>query len=145
MADITIRRAGMADAVALARVMRPADADEVFAAVGLSPLAGAMTSLSASQEAYAGLVDGNIAVLFGVAEQAPWLLGSDLVASVPISFLRRNRAVVEHWNQTYGRLENHVDARNVTSIKWLEWLGFTLEPAEPWGFERRAFHRFWKE
>jgi hypothetical protein len=43
----------------------------------------------------------------------------------------------------YPQLENHVDARNRRALRWLGWLGFTIEAPAPWGVEGRPFHRFW--
>lgn len=145
MPEITIRPAIIHDGVALAPHMREADRQEVYAASGLSPRAALLASIHGSAESWAGLVNGNLTALFGVFGNAPWLLGTDGVSQVPMTFLRGSRVVADRWSETYGPLENHVDARNETSLRWLKWLGFTIEPAEPWGFEKRAFHRFWKD
>jgi hypothetical protein len=104
-----------------------------------------MMSLRGAQEAYAGTLDGEVIALFGVSDARPWLLGSDDVAGIPMAFLRRSRIVVNTWCERYGRIENRADARNTMSLKWLGWLGFTIEDPEPWGYERRPFCLFWKE
>lgn len=143
MVDIAIREATTADAVHLAPLMREADRDEVYAASGMSPLAGLLASMQGGQESWSGLVDGNLTVLFGLKDNKPWLLGSDGVASIPVPFLRRSRSVVAVWRDRYGRIGNHVDARNHVSVAWLQWLGFEIGVAEPYGFRRLPFHPFW--
>jgi hypothetical protein len=44
--------------------------------------------------------------------------------------------------EQHSFLENWVDARNVTSIKWLKWCGFDFDDPAPFGVEQLMFHRF---
>lgn len=147
--EIEIVPATDAHAVELAPRMRAADIREIEAAIGLEALEALRLSLLRSTEAWAGMVDGEVACVFGVGplsllggEGCPWLLGSDLVERNAIAFARRNRAMVARWLCTYRVLRNHVDARNSQAIRWLGWLGFTLKPAVPYGVRRLPFHPF---
>ena len=59
------------------------------------------------------------------------------------AFLRRNREYVRQMQAAFPTLRNMVDARNEVSIRWLRWLGFTIEPAIRWGAAGMPFHPFW--
>lgn len=146
MAEVMVRDAMAYDAVNLAPRLRQSDVDELYAARGLSPRAGLMASLAASELAFTGLVDRRIVTIFGVAAcngfGSPWLLASPEIEARPVLFLRRNKRFVGAMRERYGVLRNHVDARHAASIRWLRWLGFSIGEAVPWGFERRPFHPF---
>ncbi len=134
---------------AIAAAMRAADRQEVAAASGRSPGAALHCSLRVSIEAWTGLIDGRPVCMFGLGCPSllggvgvPWLLGTDQLKRHQMAFLRRNRAVVARWAARYPRLINFVDARNLTSIRWLRWLGFVIDPARPYGLAGLPFHPF---
>lgn len=151
--DVVIRPAvPEADGPALAALMRPADVAEVWAAAKMKPLEAVRHSLAMSTEAWAGLADGELVCLWGVAprsflagEGSPWLLGTPALERNARAFLSRCPQHLNAMFSVYNRLVNWVDARNTAAIRWLRWLGFTLHPAEPYGPFRLPFHRFEKE
>lgn len=129
--------------------MRVADRREIEAVNDATPLEALRISLARSTEVWAGMVDTEVACIFGVGplsllggEGCPWLLGADLVERHAFAFARRNRAMVARWLQTYRVLRNVVDARNARAIRWLGWLGFVLQPPVPYGVARLPFHPF---
>lgn len=129
--------------------VRLADRHEVMASSGL-PMEDALPdSLKRSEMAWAGLVDDQVACIFGVAGASilsttgyPWMIGTDLIEQHAKAFLRRNRAMVRVMLERYPYLKNYVDVRNAKAISWLQWLGFTILPAEPYGMYRMPFHPF---
>ena len=144
---IEIRAAVAADARAL--VLRPSDLAEAEAWSTEPPETTVANSIRDSSEAWAGLAGGELVCLFGVAPLTligvtgiPWLMGSVLMEKHQRAFLRRNRAMVDHWQGMFPILRNFVDARNVTSQKWLRWLGFEIGPAVPYGVSGLPFHPF---
>ena len=150
MSVIDVIPATVDHARALAPRMRAADAAEVWASGRLSPLEALERSLALSPMAWVGMVDGEPACIFGAAsasllggEGVPWLLGSDLIERHQRAFLRRNREYVRQMQAAFPVLRNMVDARNEVSIRWLRWLGFTIEPAVRWGAAGMPFHPFW--
>lgn len=150
MSAIDVIPATVDHARALAPRMRAADRDEVWASGGFGPLAALERSLALSPLAWTGTVDGVPACMFGAAsasllggEGVPWLLGSDLIERHQRAFLRRNREYVRQMQAAFPVLRNMVDARNMTSIRWLRWLGFTIGPAVRWGTAGLPFHPFW--
>jgi len=133
----------------IAAHMRQADRDEVWASSLSEPEAALRISLAASPLAWTGLVDGVPVCMFGAAASTllasrgcPWLLGTDAVETHAIAFLRRNRAQVRLMLAVFGTLANHIDSRNIVSRRWLEWMGFTIHPAEPHGPLGLPFHPF---
>jgi hypothetical protein len=136
-------------ALALAPLMREADRNEVRASVGMQPLE-ALTfavSVSAPGLAWTALGDGHPFCMWGVAPHPQdsglgivWLLGSDRIYEVRKRFLIESRNYVYKMHAEFPVLANYVDARNVTSQRWLEWLGFNAVHTDPhYGVERRPF------
>jgi hypothetical protein len=151
VAEIAITPATRRDALELAPHLRRADREEVWASGRLSGESALLLSLlhSAPGLAWAGRIDGEIAVLFGVAqlsllsdEGRPWLLASLLMERHPLALLRNSRRYVALMRAPFTRLMNHVDARNHAARRWLAWLGFTLEPPAPHGAAGLPFHQF---
>ena len=135
---VEIRPATVEDALAL--VLRQADREEVEALTGRDAREALVESVVRSAAAWAGLANGELVCLFGVVPVSlvgvtgiPWLLGSDAVTRYGRPFLRRNRAYLREMLREFPVLRKVVDARNTVSIRWLEWLGFTLGTPQPMG------------
>jgi hypothetical protein len=148
--EVTIRPATENDALTL--VLRAADRAEVEALTGRNPREVLVESVRASSKAWAGLADGKLVCLFGVAPLTltgitglPWLLGSDDVCTYSRQFLRRNRAYVREMLADFPVLRNVVDARNAVSIRWLKWLGFRFGEPMPMGVQNLPFIPFQME
>lgn len=129
---------------------RQADRDEVAASHGHSIERALELSVRLSYRAWFAAIDGEPAALVGVAttsllsgKASPWLLGTSVIERKPKAFLRASRALFPALIDGARYLENYVDERNTLSQRWLEWLGFTLEPAEAWGSAGLPFRRFW--
>ena len=125
------------------------DIDECWAASHSSPKEALVRSLAASPNAMAGLYQGRVVCMYGVAEISllstvgiPWLLGTDEIEEHSKYFLRHNRYYMREISKRYSYLVNFVDARNTVAIRWLEWLGFRVLPAQPFGPDDMPFHRF---
>lgn len=129
--------------------MRDADAEEVWAMAGVGPHDAVMQSWKFSALRHAtGLVDGRAVCVFGVGVQsilsdegAPWLLGTRELEQHARPFFRLSQAWMAETRQHYSLLANYVSARNVKSIRWLGWLGFTLA-REPVMFRGIPFYAF---
>lgn len=121
----------------LAATMRVEDQDEVLAFGFLSPLDSVLASLERSNEAWALLFDGKVAALFGLSccnpltgFASPWLLSSTLVEKHRFAFLRACRPTVKHWLKTWPTLANCIDGQYEKAVRWVEWLGFTVEKSD---------------
>lgn len=129
--------------------VRQADIEEFLAINGSTPEQVLLTGLKISTFACAGLINGRVVTIFGVAPGSmiggtgtPWLVGTDDLERYQRTFLRRCRNVVNAMLSVYPYLENYVDERNHVAKAWLHWLGFLLEDAAPFGIEGLNFHRF---
>ena len=150
MIDYAIVPATMAHAYELAQTMRQADRDEVIAQSGLPYGIGLGMSLGNAEAAWTGLIEGEVACIFGVSAAdefdgkvgIPWMLGSELVVKHQRLFLRHCRGCVDEMQALFPVLENHVDQRNTIAIRWLKWLGFDILPVEPHGPFKLPFHPF---
>ncbi len=134
---------------AAAMDMRPADRAEVWALAHLTPLRALEVSVKGSNRPWAGLYGDDVLCLFGVSEMTlisrvgvPWMLSTHNMAKHVQAVGRTSLRYIRQLRREYDWLENYVDARHELSIKWLEWMGFTLEPALPFGIDRLPFHRF---
>lgn len=132
--------------------MRQPDVDEVWAVAHLTPLAALVRSALVSREPMAVLVDGCPVCIFGVSRLSPfsdvghpWMLATPEVEQHATALLRGSVAYVRWMREVFPRLDNYVDARNEKAIGWVRWLGFEVDPPQPFGLDRLPFHRFhWK-
>jgi hypothetical protein len=119
---------------AIAAGMREADRLEVWASHRHSPAQALESALARADLAWTCMVEGEPAFMWGVSRLggilsetgSPWLLGTSAIGKVVREFLRQSRAYVERMQAGFSRLENHVHAQNVLSIRWLKWCGFTI-------------------
>jgi hypothetical protein len=143
--------ASRCDADCLGRRLRAADVEEIRAASGLAPAEALRRSYELSSHVWTVRGDdGRPIALWGVGPLSliegrgcPWLLAADAFETLGPGIARLSRPLLAAMRDLYPRLENHIDARHTKAVRWLSWLGFTIDPAKPWGVEGRPFHRFW--
>jgi hypothetical protein len=138
------------DIIDASATIRQADRDECRAAFGREVETMLLQTLCRSAEAWTAIVDHEIVCLFGLAPismatglAAPWLVTTEAIERNVRPFLSCSRERIARWRGLWPHLANWVDERNYKAIRWLRWLGATLEPAAPYGVERRPFHRFY--
>jgi hypothetical protein len=132
--------------------MRQCDIDEAWAAAHYDPFKALMISKMVSRDPMACLADGQTVWMFGVGQRSPfsrignpWMLAAEGLEKHSRVFLRMSVNYVKEIKTWYDLLENHVDARNEKTVKWLKWLGYTIDDPEPFGVEGFPFHRFQME
>jgi len=143
---VNIREANIDDAYYLTDKLRQADLDECLASHGVNGDQAILLSYNNSTVTYVAEIDGVVICMFGVVKYAdggyPWLLGTDLMSTIPVTFLKQSRKYIYGFLKEFKHLENYVDARNSLSIQWLKWLGFHMEDPKPYGMNQELFHRF---
>lgn len=149
MGKVHVRTVRDGDAEYLAAHMREADREEVEAATGESPYEALVDGLRISTHAFAAERDGRLIALWGFTPISllsgigvPWMLGTDEVYRCGRSLTRVAKASFEHVQPLYPVLLNYVDARNTRAIRWLQFVGFQVFEAEPYGVAQLPFHRF---
>lgn len=133
----------------LAPRLRDQDVAEIWAASRVQPHEALMEALGG--EAFTGIVDDEPACMFGCRPVSPlhpqvaipWLLGTEKMVSRPWTFLRVSHIYVRNLKERHQLLYNYVDARNTVAVQWIRSLGFVLQPAQPYGYDRLPFHRFY--
>jgi len=129
--------------------MRQADVDEVMAASNATPLQAIESGVEISDSTSVAVINGDIVAIMGVVKNSaltdngvPWLLGTDYITKHYREFLGSSRAVLDAMISVCPNLVNHVYVKNTVSIRWLKWLGFNIEEAEPFGVNGELFHKF---
>jgi hypothetical protein len=130
-------------------VLRPADAAEV-AALGLTPCEGLRRSLARALWAETYLIEGEVAAMVGLGLSSlagghgvPWLLTGPACERHRKRFLLESRRQVARMLATASPLINYVHAGHLSAVRWLAWLGFTLDA--PVMINGRPFRRFARE
>jgi hypothetical protein len=145
-----VRAPRRADIAQLAATLRPADRAELEASHPGDPLDAIRHALAVSPHRWAMEVDGQLALLGGVAPVSlvggigsPWLLGSTVLERKGGVLTRVCLGYRDLALGLYPHLVNYVDARNATSIRWLRRLGFEVaDTPTPYGPKGLPFYRF---
>lgn len=130
--------------------MRHADAVEVDASSGHTPIEALQFSVNASQFSAVASMNGVPFVVFGLSIRRcitgdvghPWLLGTGDIVTHAREFLKHSYTVRDEMLNQCPLLMNYVHADNRKSIQWLSRLGFKIGPAQPFGLKGQLFHRF---
>jgi hypothetical protein len=92
--------------------------------------------------------DGTAVGICGVTRgRTIWLLGTDeLLATTSHrrQFLRGARRWVDGLMADHPLLENWALWSNRDTLRWLEWLGFTIDTPQPMGRSAQLFAHFWR-
>ncbi len=131
----------------IAAAIRQADCNECWAAGAMTARDALRMSLDGAALARTWLVDGQPAAMGGISGEREsasiWLLTTDLVEQHRRRFLADSRRSLDAVKDDYELLFNFVDVRNRRTIRWLKWLGFTIEEPRPYGPLGMPFHFFY--
>ena len=125
------------------------DVEELMNLQGLSPLEGLEYAMRVSHDTKAGLVNGKVLFVFGTTPVdkyalgdvvVAWLLGSKDLPAHKRAFIRFSLQLRDKLKSQYRVLCNTVDAKHTRGLRWLEWLGFTIRPAAPYGASGAMAH-----
>ena len=127
------RDAVLSDAIHVAHNLRLADKEELRAGGTDDYVACLSESFAASTVCRVALVDDVPVAVFGVCDSKLdgvgiiWMLGTDGIYKISRKFLKGSAHEVRLLSGGYRTLFNYVYSENRLSIKWLEWLGFTID------------------
>jgi len=136
----------------IARNMRQADVEEVWASDNFTPLEALMSSWKMSEYTVVITINDEPCVMMGLVIRdilsgngIPWMLGTDTALKYKKKFFTEVPDVMTQMLSICPRLYNYVHSKNEVSIKWLKWIGFILCDPEPYGCEKELFHKFYIE
>lgn len=148
--DVRILPATLDDLAFVGRRLRLADRIEL----GLGDEDGTHLLIESAEGARwcnAVHVDGEPAVIYGVTPfvgkprwGCPWLLATDKASKLRRAFVTHSKAEVELMLAGFPFLHNLVHDRHEDAIRWLIWLGFYLDFANPVTRHGLTFIPFWK-
>lgn len=134
----------------IARNMRQADIEEIWASDNYTPLEALMSSWKLSKYSVVITINDEPCVMMGLVVRdmlsgngIPWMLGTDTALKFKKKFFTEVPEVMNQMLNVCPRLYNYVHCKNTASIKWLKWIGFTLCDPEPYGREKELFHKFY--
>lgn len=134
---------------ALAAVMRMDDRREIESA-GLSVRMALRDSFRAATLRRTAFVGPHIAAMWGLGgaflsnEGRPWLLTSPAIERIPFAMVKEGRVQVQVMLTHRPYLENYVAASYMRACRFLDMLGFKIDPpVRIFGPDRALFHRFW--
>lgn len=133
----------------IAANMRQADVDEVWASNHHTPIEALVKGWGLSDYASVAVCDDEPFAMIGLVKRdiltgsgVVWLLGSNAAFKYRREFLTRSASMINEMLTICPRLCNMVHGRNKDSIRWLKWLGFTIEEPVEHGPDNELFHRF---
>lgn len=137
--------------------LREVDKEELIAGTGKQPKEALLDSIFHSKFTWVLVYDDEIVAVFGISEAnnydgsvfgIPWFLASDRVNKERTKyFLKASKKFVKTiLPRYYPSFANFVCSTNTKSIKWLRWLGFTVESDKPIYLKdpEKPFYRFYK-
>ena len=149
MADVLIRPTEPGDAARLSANLRPADLAECRAYGRTENTAAIESSVRRSLLCWTGLVDGELAAIFGVAPVdllggigSPWMLGTPVLDRHSRVLVAATPYYINRMLDAFPHLINCVHTKNHTSVRWLRRIGFTLHEAIPYGAPGETFYPF---
>jgi hypothetical protein len=151
-AKYEIRDATEEDVEFLATRLRKMDLKEIAAGSGRFPRAVLRSGLRTSVFCRVGLADGEPICIYGVraasalsVEAIVWMLGTDQLHKHAMKFGRECGIQVKEMLKDFKVILNYCHAENKLTIRWLKWLGFTLNKPKPYGRKQELFHLFYLE
>lgn len=133
------------DVEGLAPRLRESDLVEIYLASGLNAKEGLSLSVNNSSACFSLSFENQVAALFGVAKSsAPdigiiWLLGSDDLTRCKKVLVADGRRWVAEFSRHYAALKNYISAANLSTLEWLEAIGFRRLGISTYGHANQRF------
>jgi ribosomal protein S18 acetylase RimI-like enzyme len=136
------------DAERLFANMRKLDFDEVSASGGPKVLRTIFKSIELTPTPETAWAGDDLLAIRGVVPTENgaciWMLGTDALTRHKGAHTRLAAVYIAEALRTHGMLFNFVHAKNTPAIRWLQRLGFTINPPAPIGYAGEDFHYFEK-
>jgi hypothetical protein len=149
-----VRTATEEDAVSLSMTMRKIDRLEIKYSHNYTPIQALVSCFNLPKAENFTITDeqGFVYGMFGVSEcqhdnkfGVIWLLCSEKLKEIPISFYRECKQWIDYLSQNYSYVYNLVYEKNWQSLKWLQLCGFVAERKLKIGSKKKNFILIIKE
>lgn len=115
----------------LASQLRYKDLQEIKACSEMGVLETLVTVFNRSDEVRTVFLNGDIIGVYSLTltletDCSFWFLGTDSINKCSLSFLKESRKMLKELLNKYRCVFSLVYSENKISIKWLEWLGFSV-------------------
>lgn len=147
--QITIQDTTQMDLGPVALRMREADKNEIWASHLLEPLPALELGFKFSKICRTAFQNARPVAIFGVVPNPEkvgtasiWMLGTDDLLRLKISFGDISRKMIDSFLELYPMLYNYVDVRNLRSIAWLKSCGAEFSEPAPYGVAKKPFMFF---
>lgn len=148
---VEIRRYQNGDGEYVAKNIRDHDREEILYLTLMRPGPAIRMTVAHAVGIWTATVDGEIACIFGINRKTavsdigvPWLLGTPVVDTLPMTFLRGSVGYYKRMEKAFPKMENVVMADHKQAVSWLSWLGFDMGEPMPIGVDGRKYIRFTK-
>lgn len=129
--------------------LRESDRLEAEAFAGVPANDGVVLACQASEFTWVVKEGRTIIAVFGLWTQhtqwgMPWFVATDRVYAHRVRWLKLSKGWVDHMLQKRKYLMNYVSSHHIEAMKWLEWLGFTIDRTREFTFfdPDVSFHQF---
>ena len=137
------------DIAYIADNMRDADAAEVMAMSGSSPLNSLLQGVRRSEYKSVITINDEPCAVLGLKlcgllsdRAVPWMLGTDLVVENKRLFITETAKVIEQMVKIRPLLYNYTHYDNKVIIRWLKYCGFNVHKPVPMGINNELFCKF---
>ena len=135
--------------IELAPHTREGDREELWSSLRMEPEEGLIRALEGSFDAEAVMADGKLMCVYGVSQTSimsdvgfPWLITHRDIKKHLRPLMAGTKKHLDKLRKSFDILENHVDARNTSEIRWMKWMGFYIHSTEVHGADQLPYHTF---
>ncbi len=143
---LRVRGSVESDVARIAQIAHPLDCEELWAG-RRTPAECLAFGFEHSDMCVTAEVDAGPLCMVGVIPLGEgcgglWMIATSLIDHHNIAFIRASRIFIKEAQARYASLENKIHASNVRLVNWVCWLGFDLDPPEPYGADGALFIRY---
>jgi len=145
----TIRDSVENDCFEIAKRMRKADQEEVWASHRASPFEATLYGFKHSVVCFTVETHGFPIIIFGIVPEnlagskaSVWMLSTDGIMTVGRVFIRHSREMIDLMLSYYSYLYNYCDIRNIVALRWLKYMGAEFGEIIPFGQDKLPFQYF---
>lgn len=107
-----------------------------------------LDSVNASSEVWTCFTDEGVACIFGLGvgsiltkRACPWIVTTNLIYKHKKAFLKATKIAIQYWLDQGYDLENYIDSRYTSSLRWAKWAGFEIHDPQPFGAFGQNFNK----